>query len=143
MSELDCTRRHFFGRAATGIGIPAIASLLGKAQAARLPFHHAPTAKRVIFLHQSGGPSQMDLFDYKPALEKFHGSELPGSVRMGQRITGMTSGQSSFPVARSIFKFAQHGKSGAWLSELLPHRVLEFARGSFLQIGERVLRLIG
>ena len=74
-----------------------------------------------MFLHQSGGPSQMDLFDYKPTLNKFAGTELPGSVRMGQRITGMTSGQSSFPVAKSIFQFQQHGKSGAWVSELLPH----------------------
>ena len=73
--------------------------------------HFPPKAKRVIFLHQSGGPSQMDLFDYKPKLEKLAGSELPDSVRMGQRITGMTSGQSSFPVARSIFKFEQHGQS--------------------------------
>ena len=83
--------------------------------------HFAPTAKRVIFLHQSGGPSQMDLFDYKPDLQKRRGAELPGSVRMGQRITGMTSGQSRLPVAPSIFKFQQHGKSGAWVSELLPH----------------------
>ena len=80
-----------------------------------------PTAKRVIFLHQSGGPSQLDLFDYKPQLEKRRGIELPDSVRMGQRITGMTSGQGTLPVAPSIFKFAQHGKSGAWVSELLPH----------------------
>ena len=83
--------------------------------------HFAPTAKRVIFLHQSGGPSQLDLFDYKPASQKRRGIELPDSVRMGQRITGMTSGQSTLPVAPSIFKFKQHGKSGAWVSELLPH----------------------
>src|SRR4029077_8930844 len=83
--------------------------------------HFAAKAKRVVFLHQSGGPSQMDLFDYKPTLDKLSGTELPGSVRMGQRITGMTSGQSAFPVARSIFKFGRHGESGAWVSELLPH----------------------
>jgi hypothetical protein len=83
--------------------------------------HFASKAKRIIFLHQSGGPSQMDLFDYKPALNKLQGSELPDSIRRGQRITGMTSGQSSFPVARSIYKFKQHGQSGAWLSELLPY----------------------
>jgi hypothetical protein len=77
--------------------------------------------KRVIFLHQSGGPSQFETFDYKPALEKLHGTELPDSVRQGQRITGMTSGQSAFPCAKSLFKFAQHGKSGIWVSELLPH----------------------
>jgi hypothetical protein len=121
------TRRHFFGRASTGIGAAALASLLApKAADARsgglpdLP-HHTPTAKRVIFLHQSGGPAQMDLFDPKPNLQKLMGTELPDSVRMGQRITGMTSGQSSLPVAPSVFKFAQHGNSGAWMSELIPH----------------------
>jgi len=121
---MDITRRHFFSRTSTGIGIAALGSLLGQdGFAAGLPGfpNFPPTAKRVVFLHQSGGPSQMDLFDYKPSLEKYAGSELPGSVRMGQRITGMTSGQSSFPVARSIFKFQQHGQSGAWVSELIPH----------------------
>ena len=83
--------------------------------------HFAPKAKRVIYLFQSGAPSQMDLFDYKPRLKEFHGTELPDSVRMGQRLTGMTAAQSSFPVAPSIFKLQQHGQSGAWLSELLPH----------------------
>src|SRR3954447_12792993 len=122
IDPLLSTRRHFFGQAAAGIGIPALASLLqgdtGGLQG--LP-HFAPTAKRVIYLHQSGAPSQLDLFDYKPGLAKTHGIELPASVRNGQRITGMTSGQSSFPVTKSIFNFKQHGNSGAWLSELLPH----------------------
>ncbi|MFB3922121.1 MAG: DUF1501 domain-containing protein [Terriglobia bacterium] len=134
--ELSMTRRTFFSRASTGIGIAALASLLnpnlfagdtefnpprsGTGGLAGLP-HFAPKAKRVIFLHQSGAPSQIELFDYKPALDKFHNTELPGSVRMGQRITGMTSGQESFPVARSIFKFAPQGKSGTYLSELIPH----------------------
>ncbi len=128
---MDITRRHFFSRTSTGIGIAALGSLLaqdGFAAAETSPTgglpglpHFAPKAKRVVFLHQSGGPSQMDLFDYKPSLDKLSGTELPGSVRMGQRITGMTSGQSAFPVARSIFKFQQHGQSGAWVSELLPH----------------------
>jgi Protein of unknown function (DUF1501) len=123
---MDITRRHFFSRTATGIGIAALGTLLaedGLAAAGGLPGlpHFAPKAKRVVFLHQSGGPSQMDLFDYKPTLDKLAGKELPGSVRMGQRITGMTSGQTSFPVARSIFKFQQHGNSGAWASELIPH----------------------
>ncbi len=129
--QLRMTRRHLFGRASTGIGVAALAWLLdpkvfGATDASRtgglpgLP-HFVPKAKRVIFLHQSGAPSQLDLFDYKPTLEKFHGTELPDSVRMGQRITGMTSGQGTLPVARSIFKFSQHGQSGAWLSELLPH----------------------
>ncbi len=119
------TRRHFFGRTSTGIGAAALAALLqGRAQAGGgldgLPHHNAP-AKHVIFLHQSGGPSQMDLFDYKPQLKKLQGTELPASVRMGQRITGMTSGQSTLPVASSAFRFAQHGQSGTWMSELLPH----------------------
>ncbi len=131
--RLAMTRRQLFGRAAKGIGVAALASLLAPEGFAAnegidpktgglvgLP-HFPARAKRVIFLHQSGAPSQIELFDYKPQLEKLHGTELPGSVRMGQRITGMTSGQSSFPVARSIFQFSQHGQSGAWMSELLPH----------------------
>jgi hypothetical protein len=132
--KLAMTRRHFFGLASTGIGTAALASLLtpeafaagtlpdaaANGGLAGLP-HFPPTAKRVIFLHQSGGPSQMDLFDYKPQLKKYQGSELPASVRMGQRITGMTSGQKTLPVASSIFNFKQYGNSGTWLSELLPH----------------------
>lgn len=126
------TRRQLFGLTAKGIGIGALASLLaGDGMAATdkpgglpglpgLP-HFPAKVKRVIYLHQSGGPSQFETWDYKPALEKLHGMELPDSVRNGQRITGMTSGQSSFPCARSIFKFAQHGQSGTWVSELLPH----------------------
>jgi Protein of unknown function (DUF1501) len=129
------TRRQFFRRSTAGIalGIPALATLLTQDGFAAdtaidpktgglvgLP-HFAPKAKRVIFLHQSGAPSQMELFDYKPGLLNLQGKELPDSVRMGQRITGMTSGQSSFPVAPSIFKFNQYGKSGTWISELLPY----------------------
>lgn len=120
------TRRQFFGRTVTGIGAAALASLAsgGAAAATRggapLP-HFAPRAKRVIYLFQSGGPSQMDLFDYKPLMRKLHGTELPDSVRMGQRLTGMTSGQDSFPLTASLFEFRQHGHSGAWMSELLPH----------------------
>src|SRR5262249_34131355 len=83
--------------------------------------HFTPRAKRVIYLFQSGAPSQLDLFDYKPALADRRGEDLPDSVRMGPRVAGMTSGQKKFPLAPSMFKFAQHGKSGAWLSELLPH----------------------
>ncbi|MBM3832456.1 MAG: DUF1501 domain-containing protein [Verrucomicrobia bacterium] len=125
------TRRHFFGRMAAGIGAAALGSLLnpnlfsaladepGKA-AARKP-HFTPKAKRVIYLFMAGGPAQMELLDYKPALEKLHNSELPDTVRMGQRITTMTSGQKSFPVVKSLFKFSQQGKSGTWISELLPH----------------------
>src|SRR5438105_2015780 len=131
-NHLLMTRRHFFGRAATGIGGAALGSMLNpnllagltESDATRLPLgkpHFAAKAKRVIYLFMAGGPSQMDLLDYKPALEKFHETELPDSVRMGQRITTMTSGQKAFPVVRSLFKFNQHGKSGAWVSELLPN----------------------
>ena len=122
--RLAITRRHFFSLSSTGIGIAALGSLLNpKAFGGGLPGlpHFAPRARRVIFLHQSGGPSQMDLFDHKPKLDKLRGSELPDSIRRGQRITGMTSGQSTLPVANSIFKFSRHGQSGALLSELLPY----------------------
>lgn len=117
------TRRHFFGRSATGLGAAALATLLGR-DAAGHPSqlsHFAGKAKRVIWLFQSGAPSQLDLFDDKPRLKEFHKQELPASIRMGQRLTGMTSGQASFPVAASKFKFAQHGQCGMWLSEMLPH----------------------
>src|SRR5437763_2428336 len=121
------TRRHFFGKASTGLGIAALSALLGgDLQAAGneglpgLP-HFSPTAKRVIYIFQSGSTSQMDLFDYKPRLQEFARQELRDSVRMGQRLTGMTSGQSSFPVAPSVFQFRRHGASGAWISELMPH----------------------
>jgi uncharacterized protein YdcH (DUF465 family) len=118
------TRRYFFGKTSTGLGIAALSSLLQADEAAGglpgLP-HFPPTAKRVIYLFQSGAPSQMELFDYKPRLKDLTGTELPDSVRSGQRLTGMTSGQTSFPVAASLFRFEQHGKSGAWVSELMPH----------------------
>ncbi|MBZ5607635.1 MAG: DUF1501 domain-containing protein [Acidobacteriia bacterium] len=130
--KLAMTRRHFFGRTACGIGGLALGSLLNPAlllaaesnrRSGGLPGvpHFPAKAKNVIFLFQSGGPSQLDLFDYKPVLRKFQGQDLPGSVRRGQRITGMTSGQSTLPVASSLFEFRQHGQSGAWVSELLPH----------------------
>jgi hypothetical protein len=119
------SRRHFLAR--SSVGLAALATLLdgelhGAAEGGLpgLP-HFRPTAKRVIYLFQSGAPSQMDLFDYKPRLKELRGVELPDSVRRGQRLTGMTSRQESFPVAPSKFAFRQHGKSGAWLSELLPH----------------------
>ncbi|MBI1762231.1 MAG: DUF1501 domain-containing protein [Acidobacteria bacterium] len=133
--ELQLTRRQLFGLSAKGIGLAALSALLQQdGYATQEPNardaktgglvgvpHHTPKIKRIIYLHQSGGPSQLDTFDYKPALEKLHGTELPDSVRNGQRITGMTSGQSTFPCAKSIFQFKQHGQSGAWVSELLPH----------------------
>src|SRR3954451_2677171 len=117
------SRRDLLGQMATGLGGVALAGLLAKTCGANeLPApHFAPKAKRVIFLFQSGAPSQMDLFDYKPKLADLRGSELPDSIRQGQRLTGMTSRQTSFPVAPSRFKFAQHGRCGAWVSELLPH----------------------
>ncbi|MCI0362110.1 MAG: DUF1501 domain-containing protein [Planctomycetaceae bacterium] len=130
------SRRQFFGRTATGIGTAALATLLndgaraadasaaprGKARPGVLKALHVPAkAKRVIYLVMSGGPSQIDLMDYKPKLKELNATELPASVRMGQRITGMTAGQKSFPCAASIFNFEQHGQSGAWISELLPH----------------------
>ena len=118
--KLLFTRRHFFNKAATGVGTAALASLLGsETKAAETQF--PPTAKRVIYLFQHGAPSQLDLFDYKPDLEKARGSDLPESIRMGQRLTGMTAYQTTFPTAPSLFKFKQHGKSGMWLSELIPH----------------------
>lgn len=123
-------RRHFFCSGATGIGLAALANLL-KDHAYALPgaaatpgsdgLHFAPRAKRIIYLCQSGGPAQHDLFDYKPLLNAQNGKELPGSVRGKQRLTGMSANQSSLPMAGSLFKFAQHGQSGAWLSELLPY----------------------
>ncbi|MBX3440859.1 MAG: DUF1501 domain-containing protein [Planctomyces sp.] len=127
------TRRYFFGRSAAGLGAAALASvanprLFADAQPPApdslgvLPgLHHAPKAKRVIWLFMADAPSQLDLFDYKPALNDYFDKDLPDSIRMGQRITTMTSGQSRLPVAPSIFKFQQHGQSGAWLSELLPN----------------------
>ncbi len=119
------TRRHFFSRTSTGLGIAALANLLQEDLRADgalpgLP-HFAPKAKRVIYLFQSGAPSQMELFDHKPKLKDLRATELPESIRQGQRLTGMTATQTSFPVAPSLFQFAQHGKSGAWVSELMPH----------------------
>jgi Protein of unknown function (DUF1501) len=118
------TRRYFFGRAAAGLGTAALASLLQADESSGampgIP-HFPPTAKRVIYLFQSGAPSQMDLFDYKPRLRDLAKTELPDSIRGGQRLTGMTSGQTSFPVAPSIFPFHQYGNSGAWVSSLMPN----------------------
>jgi hypothetical protein len=137
--QLLLTRRQFFGRSAAGIGTAALASLLNpglfssQASGAMVPhaspayqgalkaLQFAPRAKRVIYLFMSGGPSHIDLFDYKPELKKLHGTELPDTIRNGQRITGMTSGQKSFPCVAPMFTFSQYGQSGTWISELLPH----------------------
>lgn len=119
----DFHRRCFLQNA--GLGSLALASLLNQSQsssAASIPApHFAPRAKRVIYLFQSGAPSQLDLFDHKPQLQKLQGSELPDSIRQGQRLTGMTATQDSFPVAASKYRFQKHGESGLSLSELLPH----------------------
>jgi hypothetical protein len=134
-------RRQFFGNAATGIGGMALASLLNptlfdstiQAQERGVPAiqpgaagilqqqHFPAKAKRIIYLFMSGAPSQLDMFDYKPGLVDMFDKDLPDSVRNGQRITTMTSGQSRLAVAPSKFKFAQHGENGTWFSELLPH----------------------
>jgi hypothetical protein len=127
-------RRIFLRHSVTGLGTAALATLLndnGRSHAAPatdprahagLPGfpNHPAMAKRIIYLFQSGAPSQMDLFDPKPVIEQRRGEDLPDSIRMGQRLTTMTSGQAKFPVAPSIFKFAQHGQAGMWFSELLP-----------------------
>lgn len=130
-SRLNVNRRHFLGKLSLGLGSVALGSLLvpgllkGQedeeiSSIAGMP-HFAPKAKRVIYLFQNGAPSQLESFDYKPLLNKMHGEELPASIRMGQRLTGMTSNQSSFPLVGSHFKFQQHGKSGAWVSEIFPN----------------------
>ncbi|MCA9248543.1 MAG: DUF1501 domain-containing protein [Planctomycetales bacterium] len=128
----DLIRRAFLGRSARLVGGTALASLLGRELAAGaaaasnggLPGfpHHAPTAKRVIYLFMAGGPSHIDLFDYKPAMRKLHGTELPDSIRNGQRITGMTSGQKTFPCVAPMFEFERVGERGTWMNtEVLPH----------------------
>ena len=128
------TRRHFFGKSSLGVGTFAMSNLLhgevgfGSENSSAPGLggilsatHHAAKAKRVVYLFMSGGPSQIDLFDYKPQMNIDNGKELPASVRMGQRLTGMSGNQATLPIAGSIFKFAQHGESGAWMSDLLPH----------------------
>ena len=134
-SKLIETRRHFFGRTAGGIGTAALASLLNenanattssskkKGELGGIPGvpHFPAKAKRVIYLFMSGAPSQLDMWDYKPKMNDWYDKDLPDSIRNGQRITTMTSGQKRFPIAPSTFKFSQHGKEGVWISELLPH----------------------
>lgn len=119
-------RRAFLNHSASSLGTAAIAGLIArdaKAQENALNHltHFAPRAKRVVYLFQSGGPSHLELLDYKPKLKKFHGTELPDSIRQGQRLTGMTSGQKSFPIIAPKFEFNQAGKSGTWISSLLPY----------------------
>src|SRR5438128_1387556 len=129
---LSITRRHFFSNAALGLGALGLAQLFGEPAAAAttgrapqggltgLP-NFAPKARRVIYLFQSGGPACQDLFDYKPLLNEKNGEPLPEKVRGSQRLTGMSANQAVLPLAGSAFQFARHGRSGAWVSELLPH----------------------
>lgn len=133
--ESNYSRRDFFKRTSLGLGVLGLSSLLnptvlkaksmasapGAHQGILGKPHFMPKVRRVIYLFQSGGPSQLDLFDYKPLLNQLNTEELPESVRQGQRLTGMTSGQTSFPLAGSIFNFKRHGRSGAWMSDLLPY----------------------
>src|SRR5580704_4239765 len=126
------SRRHFFGQTATGIGTAALAALLTQDGFAAAPErkrigglpslpHFAPKAKRVIYLFQNGAPTHVDLFDYKPMLAKWRGKQIPDSVVGGKRFSTMTSGQTLRPVLPEITKFAQHGKSGATVSDFMPH----------------------
>ena len=123
------TRRSFLSLSSTCLGAAALNSLMNEKAAGQEPAvgglsgipHFAPKAKRVIYLFQSGGPSQHELWDYKPKLAQMVGDDLPASVRGNQRVTAMTSGQLSFPLVPSVYKFDQHGQSGAWVSELMPH----------------------
>ncbi|MCI0638004.1 MAG: DUF1501 domain-containing protein [Gemmataceae bacterium] len=126
----NITRRHFFAKGGNLLGGAALASLLGQSTAsadepeptgaARIPTHHTPETRQIIYLHMVGGPPQMDLYDYKPVMGEWYDHDLPDSVRMGQRLTTMTSGQARFPIAPSKFRFARHGQCGMWVSELLP-----------------------
>src|SRR5688572_12002478 len=117
------TRRQFFRRFGSFMGTAALASLwpsLANANSSRPVAHFAPRAKHVIYLHMVGGPPQMDLYDYKPVMGEWFDKDLPDSIRMGQRLTTMTSGQKRFPIAPSKYKFKQHGQNGMWVSELMP-----------------------
>ena len=131
--KYQMNRRHFLAKTSLGLGSAALASLIspfslfGKsmpgdgANGILGSPHFVPKVKRIIYLFQSGGPSQLDLFDHKPMLQKMNGDELPDSVRQGQRLTGMTSGQKSFPLAGAQFEFTRYGQSQAFVSELMPH----------------------
>jgi hypothetical protein len=129
-----CHRRQFLTGSVPGLG--ALATLLGSSAAGSEPApppRRKPTAQRIIYLFQSGAPSQLDLFDYKPKLRDRFATELPESVRRGQRLTGMTATQDSFPIAPSKYRFRQHGQSGAWVSELLPHTAAVVDELCFIQ----------
>src|SRR5262249_24097081 len=118
------TRRQFLRHGGSALGTAALATLLGqRAEAApgAIRTQFTPKAKRVIYLHMVGGPPQMDLYDYKPQMRAWYDRDLPDSIRNGQRLTTMTSGQARFPIAPSKYRFSRHGKCGMWVSELLPY----------------------
>jgi hypothetical protein len=124
MRQASMLRQQFLRGLGGTLGLAALSQFGDRTvlAAPNPPFqHHAPKAKRIIYLFQSGAPSQMDLFDWKPALAERRGEDLPDSIRQGQRLTTMTSGQSKFPVAPTAFQFAQHGDAGMWFSEILPN----------------------
>ena len=137
-------RRDWLLRAGMGLGTVALADVLHRDRAFAdqgipssgilNPTHHRPTAKRVIYLFMAGGPSQLETFDYKPLLNEQQGQPLPDSVRAGQRLTGMSGNQATLPLAGSIFAFKQHGKSGAWVSELLPQTAKHVDDMAILQV---------
>ncbi|MDP1798896.1 MAG: DUF1501 domain-containing protein, partial [Planctomycetaceae bacterium] len=128
------SRRAWLQQTGLGLGTAALASLMPTAVNASESTPHFPArAKRVISLFQSGAPSQLDLFDWKPGLADRRGEELPDSIRRGQRLTGMTATQTSFPVAPTKYQFARHGESGAWISELLPHTAKVADKLSFIK----------
>lgn len=123
-SPFGMSRRSALASFGGGLGSAALTQLMGSAQASNQTpafLSGAPKAKRVIFLFQAGGPSQMDLLDYKPKLREEQGKELPDSVRKGQRLTGMSGNQASLPLVGSPFEFAQHGKAGTWMCDQLPY----------------------
>ena len=130
--RLNLTRRHFFGTGSSLLGTAALASLLpstgvagqdgpaGSGTGGALPTVLPAKVKQVIYLHMVGGPPQMDLYDYKPQMKDWYDKDLPETVRGGQRLTTMTSGQARFPIAPSMFQFQQSGQCGMWVTELLP-----------------------
>ena len=131
MDPVTEQRRHFLLKSGYGLGAAALHTLWNGSNARAagasnpgLPQfpNYAPKAKRIIYLFMAGGPSHIDTFDYKPEMRKFHGEELPDSVRQGQRLTGMTSGQKSFPCVAPMFEFERYGEHGTWVNkDLLPH----------------------
>ena len=128
--RMHINRRHFLGKLSLGLGSAALGSLLipdlfkSSGEEASIPVglsHFAPKAKRIIYLFQNGAPSQLESFDFKPKLRELHGTDLPESIRQGQRLTGMTSNQERFPLVGPKIGFSRYGKSGAWISDYFPN----------------------